>query len=104
MCRLSLETSKYEVVDQIAESQIEDVYRLFQGERWTRTRTPEDIRRMLAHTDVVVGLVDTADGRLVGFARALTDRLYRATVYDIIVESGRRGQGLGRMLLDAIVD
>jgi GNAT superfamily N-acetyltransferase len=58
---------------------------------------------MLAASDVVVALVDRSSDRLVGFARALTDDVYRAVVFDVVVEPGHRERGLGRMLLDAVV-
>jgi GNAT superfamily N-acetyltransferase len=58
---------------------------------------------MLAHTDLVVALVDPATDRLVGFARALTDRRYRAYVYDVIVAPDWQGRGLGRVLMDALL-
>ncbi len=40
---------------------------------------------MLAHTDLVFALVDTDSDRLVGLARVLTDTIYRASVFDVIV-------------------
>jgi ribosomal protein S18 acetylase RimI-like enzyme len=58
---------------------------------------------MLAHTDLVFALVDMQDDRLVGFARVLTDTVYKAFVFDVIVHPDRRGRGLVRMLLDAIL-
>jgi predicted GNAT family N-acyltransferase len=42
-------------------------------------------------------------GRLVGFARVLTDEVYLAVVLDVIVAPDLRGSGLGETLLDAIV-
>jgi ribosomal protein S18 acetylase RimI-like enzyme len=38
----------------------------------------------------------------VAFCRVLTDFVFRATIYDVIVAPPHRGQGLGRRLLDAI--
>ena len=58
---------------------------------------------MLASADLVFALVDRATDRLVGFARVLTDAVYRAFVYDVVVDHRHRESGLGRVLLDAIV-
>jgi len=60
-----------------------------------------DVERMLADSDLVVGLLD--EGRLVGFARVLTDFVYFGMVLDVIVAPNRRGIGLGRVLLDVVV-
>jgi GNAT superfamily N-acetyltransferase len=59
---------------------------------------------MLAETDLVFALVDRAADRLVGFARVLSDFVYRAYVYDVVVDAQWRGRGLGRELLDAILE
>lgn len=42
--------------------------------------------------------------RQVGFARVVTDQATFAWVCDVFVDEDRRGQGIGRMLLAAIVD
>ena len=57
---------------------------------------------MLASTDLVVGLVDDG-GRLIAFARVLTDETYVALLLDVIVAESRRGESLGRALIDAVL-
>jgi N-acetylglutamate synthase-like GNAT family acetyltransferase len=42
-------------------------------------------------------------GQQVGFARVVTDEATFAWVCDVFVEDGRRGQGIGRRLMEAIV-
>lgn len=69
---------------------------------WWSDREVDEVRRALAGTDVAVGLED--DGELVAAARILTDYTYYATVYDVIVAADRRGEGLGRTLLEAVVE
>jgi GNAT superfamily N-acetyltransferase len=76
---------------------------LFAGEWWTAQRSRTAIDRMLDHTDVVVGLVDTAPDRLIGFARAVTDRTFLAVVLDVIVDRNYRGRGLGARLMDELL-
>ena len=57
---------------------------------------------MLAGSDAIVSAVD-AEGRLVGFARALSDGAYRSTIFDLIVAPGWRDRGLGRALVKRIL-
>ncbi|WP_425413540.1 GNAT family N-acetyltransferase [Micromonospora rhizosphaerae] len=59
---------------------------------------------MLTASDLVFALVQRSADRLVGFARVLTDGVYLAVVLDVIVASHARDSGVGRMLLDAIVN
>lgn len=41
---------------------------------------------------------------MIGFSRILTDFVYRATVYDVIIKPSYRKMGLGAKLLDAIIN
>jgi predicted GNAT family N-acyltransferase len=51
----------------------------------------------------VVTVVDRRTERLVGFARVLTDRTCLAVVLDVIVAPGARGEGVGAMVMDAVL-
>ena len=75
---------------------------LYGDYEWWADRTVEDVRRALAETEVAVGV--EADGELVAAARVLTDRIYYAKVYDVIVAADSRGEGHGERLLEAVVD
>jgi ribosomal protein S18 acetylase RimI-like enzyme len=92
-----------ELRDRIEEEQIIDLMALYRQTYWGLERSEEEVRKMLTHTDLVFALVDDHSGRLVGFARVLTDRVYKAFIFDVIVDEGCRGKGLVRRLLDAIV-
>jgi predicted N-acetyltransferase YhbS len=89
-------------VDTITESQIPELMVLYAKEFWTHQRTIDKVKIMLQNTDVVLGLIDP-EGHLIAFARALTDYIYRATIYDVIVHPSRRGQGLGKMIVDELL-
>jgi len=92
-----------EQVDQLTDSQIADLTALYQHEWWSAGRSPDDVRRMLAHTDLIFGFIDRRNDRLVAFCRVLTDFTYRATVYDVIVSPEYRGSGLGRRLVQTVL-
>lgn len=48
--------------------------------------------------------VSAWDGqRLVGFARASSDTLFRAVVWDVVVAEAYQGLGLGRRLVQALL-
>lgn len=93
----------YRIVDALSESQISDLMELYQNEFWCDKRTREDVVKMLAATDVIIGLVD-GENRLIGFVRALTDFTYRAMICDLIVKPAHRKTGLGAVLMDAVVN
>jgi GNAT superfamily N-acetyltransferase len=91
-------------IDRLTESQIEDLYQMYQGEWWCKGRTRQDIRRMLERCPIIVAFADPSTGKLAAFARAITDFVYKAVIFDVIVAPDYRTLGLGRELMEAIVD
>jgi N-acetylglutamate synthase-like GNAT family acetyltransferase len=41
--------------------------------------------------------------QLIGFARAISDGIYRATIWDVIVHPDYQGAGLGRKLVETVL-
>jgi GNAT superfamily N-acetyltransferase len=94
----------FEAIECLNDDQIEDLYRLYQTEWWSKGRKKADIERMLKHSDLIVAFCEPDSKRLIAFSRILTDYVYRATIFDVIVEASYRGDGLGRILIDTIVN
>lgn len=93
-----------EVIHQLTEAQIQNLCNLYQSTWWAKGRQPEQVRQMLAHSDITVGLCNPQTRELVGFARVLTDEVYRAFLLDVIVQEALRNCGLGQRLMEAIVN
>ena len=75
---------------------------LFNQAPWAKGRTEADAKQMLANTDLSVCVWDGE--RLVGFGRVLTDYVYRASIWDIIVDKPYQGQGIGAELVRRILN
>jgi GNAT superfamily N-acetyltransferase len=67
-------------------------------------RTREDVFSIIEGSDEVVGLWDTDVESFVASARVLTDYHVQAMIYDVIVASSRRREGLGQRVMQAIAD
>ena len=68
----------------------------------TKVRLPvEDrgrVERMLAHANLI--LTARQDGKLVGFARSLTDFCFCCYLSDLAVDKACQGQGIGKRLIE----
>ena len=95
--------SGYRDIDSLDERQIRELHALYQAEWWTAGRSLDDVRRMLETTGVIVGVCQNPGGRLVGFARILTDNVFKASIFDVIVAPDCRNDGLGGHLMERIV-
>ena len=79
----------------------EHLLRLYHQAPWAQGRTIEEARTMLKHTDEAVTAWDGA--RLVGFGRVLTDYVYRASIWDVIVDKAYQGRGVGRDIVQRLL-
>ena len=70
---------------------------------WGRWRTRADLEQQLAGAWRVVGCYDE-DGATVGFCRAVSDGVALAYLADVFVLPAHRGAGLGRGLVQAMID
>lgn len=79
-----------------------DLAALYGDHEWWADREPPEVREALVGTELALGI--RADGRLLAATRVLTDYAFYGTVYDVVVAGDRRREGIGRRLMDAVVD
>ena len=68
---------------------------------WARERRLEDLELAIAHSHPVV--TAWKGESLIGFARATSDGVYRATIWDVVVHNDYQGQGIGRKLVGTLI-
>ena len=71
------------------------------GAFWAEDRSIEDLSIAIANSEPVVSVWDQA--RLIGFARATSDGIYRANIWDVVIHPDYRGAGLGRKLVETVL-
>ena len=69
---------------------------------WGRWRSQDHVERQVAGAWRVVGCY--TDARLVGFCRAVSDGVGLAYLADVFVLPEHRGQGLGRKLVQVMIE
>ena len=75
----------------------QDVQQLLKQTGWASARDIPGIEKMLANSFLTVGVWD--DDRLIGFARVLSDGVYRALIDDVVVDESYRGKGIGTEMM-----
>jgi predicted GNAT family N-acyltransferase len=93
----------YKNIATLTDIQIAQLHELYQQEWWSKGRTSDDVYKMLLNSDYTFGICESYSQKLVAFARVLSDRTYRAIVFDVIVAADYRNQGLGSLLIEQVV-
>lgn len=69
---------------------------------WAGGRSLNHLSRMLAGSQAVVS--GWQGDALVGFGRASSDGVFRAVLWDVVVAKNLQGQGLGRRIVEALLE
>ncbi|WP_048440387.1 GNAT family N-acetyltransferase [Caenimonas sp. SL110] len=81
-------------------AEYEDVRQLLSRCGWTsKVADPEMFRQSIRNSQIA--LVAEAEGRVVGFLRAITDGTFNGYISMVAVEQQHRGQGIGSALVSA---
>jgi N-acetylglutamate synthase-like GNAT family acetyltransferase len=68
---------------------------------WAQDRKIKDWEVAIANSEPVISVWDGK--RLIGFARATSDGIYRATIWDVVIHPDYRGTGLGSKLVETVL-
>lgn len=80
-------------------AQLQTLFKL--GTFWADERSAEDLSIAIANSEPVVSVWN--GDCLIGFARATSDGIYRATIWDVVINPSYRGAGLGRKLVETVL-
>lgn len=90
-------------IESFAAGQKESLYELYRREWWTKDRQFADVMKMVSNSDLTLAAIDQSES-VVAFARVLTDYTFKAMVFDVIVAEAYRKTGMGRMLVERILN
>ncbi len=68
---------------------------------WAKNRSLEDLETVITNSNPVVSVWDNQ--KMIGFARATSDGVYRASIWDVIIHPNYQGCGLGRKLVETVI-
>jgi N-acetylglutamate synthase-like GNAT family acetyltransferase len=79
--------------------QLQELFRV--SAFWAKERSIEDMRVAIANSNPVITVWDGR--KLIGHARATSDVVYRATIWDVVIDPDYQGSGLGRKLVQTVL-
>lgn len=86
----------------VSESELRKLQRLLSHSAfWAADRPLEDLAIAIHHSCPVISVWHF--DKLIGFARATSDGIYRATIWDVVIHPDYRGEGLGRNLVQTVL-
>jgi N-acetylglutamate synthase-like GNAT family acetyltransferase len=93
---------QFRYTDTLDAAQLQQLIALFQAAAfWASDRTAEDMAIAIAHSHPVVTVWD--HDRLIGFSRATSDGVFRATIWDVVIHPDYQGAGLGRKIVQTVL-
>ncbi|HMT02690.1 MAG TPA: GNAT family N-acetyltransferase [Burkholderiales bacterium] len=92
------------VVDKLSDEQKQQLLCLYQNEWWSADRNLNDVKIIIKNSSFMVAYINKINNHLIAFGRVLTDNYIHAYLYDIIIHPGFRGIGLGKKLVNTILN
>lgn len=83
-----------EVIYTLNEEYLEKLHRLYQS----ACRSLEPARLCVKGFQIYIGFIDST-GQLIGFTRVITNYVFKALTFDVIVCESQQGMGLGNKLI-----
>ena len=89
-------------IEQPSDADLDVIHRVLKETYWSPGIPRDVVARACAHSLCAIARDD--GGKLIGFARLVTDKATFAWLCDVIVLPGKQGRGLGRALVQTFLD
>jgi len=80
---------------------LDEMKGIYSSVGWTK-HTKEIIKQVFDASNVIA--LVTVNGRIIGFGRAMTDGVFNAAIYDVIVHPKFQKQGIARQIMEYLLD
>ena len=86
--------------NEFASANLDEMRQVYSSVGWMKHNT-DIIRRVFnASTHVTFAI---GDNRILGFGRAISDGVFNAAIYDVVVHSDYQGMGIGKLIIEDLL-
>jgi len=89
------------IIYDFSEHQIKQVHQLYKEAWWAKARSLEETTNCVKGSQICIGIVND-NNELIAFSRILSDFIYKAIIFDVIVCEAERGNGIGQKMMALI--
>lgn len=89
------------ITEKLSHDQIEQLFEMYEDVWFTQGRELNDVVIMLENSYLTLGFLD--GNELVGFCRAISDGVYKAFIFDVIVKESYQEQGVGKKIVETLL-
>ncbi len=89
------------IIYNFSENHVKQVYQLYKEVWWGEERSIEDTIKCVKGSQICIGILDN-DENLIGFTRVISDFIYKAIIFDVIVSVEHKSNGLGKELMNLV--
>lgn len=86
------------VIYNFNDRQIKQVYQLHKQTWWGSGRTLAETKCCIQGSQVCIGILNE-NNDVIAFTRVITDFIFKAIIFDVIVDKSYQGSGLGQRLM-----
>lgn len=88
-------------VEDLKEKHIKQLKEIYDQIWFAQNRNFEDIKLMLSNSYLNYAILE--NDNLVGFSRVISDGIYKAFIYDVIIREDFQNKGLGKLLVERLL-
>jgi len=92
-----------EIIYKFTEEQTKQLHELYLNEWWSKDRTLLETKKCISGSQICIGVVDE-NKKLIGFIRVITDFIFKALIFDLIINKKHRNKGIGKKLMKEILN
>ena len=89
------------IIYYLTDNHIEQLLQMYKGVGWGKDRSFEDVKSCVQGSQICIGIIDEHNN-LIGFTRIISDFIYKAFIFDVMVSAEHRGNGLGQKLMSIV--